>query len=180
MTARVAVVGSINIDLVTHAIRIPKPGETILGDDLNTVPGGKGANQAVAAARLGSSVSMIGRVGDDVFAAQLKDNLAASNVDLTHVIETPGSASGVALIVVDDAGENSIVVASGANARVTPADVETAAGAIAESDALLLQLEIPLESVVRAAGLAHENGVKVILNPAPARELPGFLTLDVV
>ena len=174
MTAKVTVIGSINIDLVTQA-RIPQPGETVIGGDLMTFPGGKGANQAVAAARLGTQVSMVGRVGDDVFAAQLKANLEKANVDLTYVHESPGAASGVALIVVDDAGENTIVVAPGANARLTVQDVDTAASAIEAADVILLQLEIPLETVYRAAQLAHERGTKVILNPAPARELPQSL-----
>ncbi|UCG25608.1 MAG: ribokinase [Chloroflexota bacterium] len=178
MSTNIAVVGGINIDLVTRAAHIPRPGETVIGGDLSTVPGGKGANQAVAAARLGAHVSMIGRVGDDVFAAQLRQNLAAANVDLTHVLESVNSATGVALIVVDEAGENSIVVALGANAKVTPDDVEAASGAVAAADALLLQLEIPLDPVLRAAELAHDHGVKVILNPAPARALPAeFLSL---
>jgi ribokinase len=175
MATNIAVVGGINIDLVTRASHIPRPGETVIGGDLRTSPGGKGANQAVAAARLGAHVSMIGRLGDDTFAPQLRQNLAAADVDLTYVFESVDSASGVALIVVDEAGENSIVVALGANARITPADVEAAAAAIAASDALLLQLEIPLEPVLRAAELGREHGVKVILNPAPARALPAEL-----
>ncbi len=175
MAASIAVVGSINIDLVVKTAKIPKPGETVIGGDLNTVPGGKGANQAVAAARLGANVSMVGRVGDDVFASQLRQNLTAAKVGLTYVFESLNSASGVALIVVEEAGENSIVVASGANAKVTTADVEAAADVIATADALLLQLEIPLEAVLRAAELGHEQGVKVILNPAPARALPAEL-----
>jgi ribokinase len=175
MAASIAVVGSINIDLVTKTARIPKPGETVIGGDLNTMPGGKGANQAVAAARLGANVSMVGRVGDDVFASRLRQNLADAKVDVTYVFESPHSASGVALIVVDEAGENCIIVASGANAKVTPADVEAAADVIATADVLLLQLEIPLEAVLRAAELGHQQGVKVILNPAPARALPAGL-----
>ena len=175
MAANIVVVGGINIDLVTRAARIPRPGETVIGGDLDTVPGGKGANQAVAAARLGSDVSMIGRLGDDVFASQLRENLAAAGINLDHVCESADTASGVALIVVDEAGENSIVVAQGANAKTTAADVEAATDAIITSDALLLQLEIRLEPVQRAAELAHEHGVTVILNPAPAKSLPAEL-----
>ena len=175
MTANIAVVGGINIDLVARTARIPKPGETVIGRDLSMVPGGKGANQAVAAARLEANVFMIGRLGDDTFGGQLRRSLATADVDLTYVFESANSASGVAVIVVDEAGENSIVVALGANARVTPADVEAAASVIAASDALLLQLEIPLETVLRAAALGHAHGVKVILNPAPARALPAEL-----
>jgi ribokinase len=172
MTAHVAVVGSLNMDLVARAARIPQPGETIIGGEFRSVPGGKGANQAVAAARLGAQVSMVGRVGRDAFAGPLLDRLAADGIDHTFVIQDPDAATGVALIVVDDAGENSIVVASGANMRLSPADVDAAETAIAGADALLLQLESPLETVTRAAELAHAHGVKVILNPAPARSLP--------
>lgn len=172
--ARVVVVGSLNIDLVTHTERIPAPGETVLGGDLATVPGGKGANQAVAAARLGAQTAMVGHLGDDGFAAQLRQSLAADNIDALHVT-TADAATGVALIVVDANGQNSIVVASGANMRVTPADVDAAAETIAKADVLLLQLEIPLDSVKRAAEIAHANGVTVILNPAPAQPLPADL-----
>jgi ribokinase len=175
MTARVTVVGSLNMDLVARAPRIPQPGETIIGDDFRTVPGGKGANQAVAAARLGAQVSMVGRVGRDAFADPLLNNLAAAGVDHTFVTQDPEAATGVALIVVDDAGQNSIVVASGANMRLSLADVDGAEAAIAAADALLLQLESPLETVTRAAKVARAHGVKVILNPAPARSLPGAL-----
>jgi ribokinase len=175
MTAHVTVVGSLNMDLVARAPRIPQPGETIIGGDFHTVPGGKGANQAVAAARLGAQVSMVGRVGRDAFANPLLDNLAAAGVDHAFVIPDPEAATGVALIVVDDTGQNSIVVASGANMRLSPADVEAAEAAIAGADALLLQLESPLESVTRAAEVARAHGVRVILNPAPARSLPAAL-----
>ena len=172
MTACMTVVGSLNMDLVARAPRIPQPGETIIGRDFHTVPGGKGANQAVAVARLGAQVSMVGRVGCDAFAGPLLDNLAAASVDHTFVTRDPEAATGVALIVVDDAGQNSIVVASGANMRLSPADVDAARTAIAAVEALLLQLESPLETVTRAAKVARAHGVKVILNPAPARSLP--------
>ncbi|MDX1613773.1 MAG: ribokinase [Candidatus Promineifilaceae bacterium] len=172
MSPTVTVVGSINIDLVTRTSRLPEPGETVIGGDLRTVPGGKGANQAVAAARLGASVAMVGRVGDDVFAQQLRDNLAAAGVDLTHVSTDGNAASGAALIAVDDQGQNSIVVAPGANAQLTVSDVEAARESIAAADVLLLQLEIPLPTVQRAAELAHTAGTTVILNPAPAQSLP--------
>lgn len=178
MAVRVAVVGGINIDLVIQVARFPEPGETILGGDLETIAGGKGANQAVAAARLGAEVAMVGRVGDDVFAGRLKQNLDEAGVDVSHVSGSVDTASGVALIMVDKKGQNNIVVASGANAKVTPEDVEGAAEVITTADVLLLQLEIPLKSVRRAAELAHEQGVKVVLNPAPARNLPAeFLSL---
>ena len=172
MTAHVTVVGSLNMDLVIRAPRIPQPGETIIGGVFHTVPGGKGANQAVAAARLGARVSMVGRVGGDAFGGSLLDNLAAAGVDHTCVTQDAEAATRVALIVVDDAGQNSIVVAAGANMRLSPADVVAAEPAIRAADVLLLQLESPLESVIRAAGVARAHGVKVILNPAPARPVP--------
>ena len=175
MAARVAVVGSMNMDLVVQTSHFPKPGETVIGSDLLTIPGGKGANQAVAAARLGANVAMIGRVGDDLFGRQLQDNLAADQIDLRHVKVTPDTASGVALIVVDESGQNSIVVSSGANARVTVADVDSAAKTITTADVLVLQLEIPLDAVAKAAQLARQSGVQVILNPAPATKLPAEL-----
>jgi len=175
MTAHVTVVGSLNMDLVARAPRIPRPGETIIGGEFRNVPGGKGANQAIAAARLGATVSMVGRVGRDTFAGPLLDNLDADGIDHTFVVQDPEAATGVALIVVDDGGENSIVVASGANMRLSPADVSAAEAAIAGADALLLQLEIPLETVIRAAEIARARGVKIILNPAPARSLPAEL-----
>jgi ribokinase len=179
--ARVTVVGSLNMDLVTQTERIPAPGETVLGGDLATVPGGKGANQAVAAARIGAQTSMVGHLGEDGFAAQLRQSLVTDNIDVQHVT-TVDAATGVALIVVDASGQNSIVVASGANMRVTPADIDAAAEAIGQADVLLLQLEIPLESVVRAAEIARENGVIAVLNPAPAQPLSADLLalIDIV
>ncbi len=175
MAAHVTVVGSLNMDLVARASRIPQAGETIIGGDFHTLPGGKGANQAVAAARLGAQVSMVGRVGQDAFAGPLLENLAAAKIDHTFVAQDPEAATGVALIVVDDAGQNSIVVASGANMRLLPADVDAAEAIIAVADILLLQLESPLETVTRAAELARAHQVTVILNPAPAHSLPASL-----
>lgn len=175
MDARIAVVGSLNMDLVTQAAKTPAPGETVIGGDLQKFPGGKGANQAVAAARLGAQVAMVGRVGDDAFGTELRRILAADGVDVTCVWETAVTPSGVALIVVDAQGQNSIVVAPGANMRLTPADVAAATPVIQTAKALLLQLETPLETVQRAAELARAAGVTVILNPAPARPLPAEL-----
>jgi ribokinase len=182
MKPRIAVVGSLNMDLVIRSPHIPQPGETILGSDFVTIPGGKGANQAVAAARLGAEVSMVGRLGQDAFADVLLDNLAAAGVDAAHVQKDAGAATGVALIVVDDNGENSIVVASGANMRVTEADINSAETVIANASVLILQLEVPLPAVMRSAVIAREHGVPVILNPAPARELPAdlFKLVDVL
>ena len=175
MHSQITVVGSLNMDLVARTAHIPQPGETILGVDLQYHPGGKGANQAVAAARVGGNVTMIGRVGDDAFAQPLLDNLAQSGVDNSLVLRTDNIATGVALIVVDDNGENSIVVASGANMKLMPQDVEAAEETIAASGYLLLQLESPLETVERAAEIARQHDVKVILNPAPAQPLPESL-----
>ncbi|MDX1413990.1 MAG: ribokinase [Candidatus Promineifilaceae bacterium] len=177
MANRVVVVGSINMDLVTRTDKIPEPGETVLGGDLTTFPGGKGANQAVAAARMGAKVAMIGHVGNDLFAEQLQAGLAADNID-HRFVTNKSVASGVALIVVDASGQNSIVVAPGANSRLSPADVESAITVIKSGDVMLLQLEVPLESILRAAQLAKDNGVLVILNPAPVQTLsPELLAL---
>jgi ribokinase len=175
MVAHVTVVGSLNMDLVARAPRIPRAGETIIGGNFHMLPGGKGANQAVAAARLGAQVSMVGRVGRDAFAGPLLDNLTAAKVDHTFVTQDPEAATGVALIVVDDAGQNSIVVASGANIRLLSANVDAAEAIVATADVLLLQLESPLETVTRAAEMACAHKVTVILNPAPARPLPASL-----
>jgi ribokinase len=172
MPARVTVVGSLNMDLVIRTPRIPSPGETIIGSAFQTVPGGKGANQAVAAARLGAQISMVGRVGQDAFGQALLHNIVGDGIDATHVTHDPEAATGVALIVVDDLGENSIVVASGSNMRLSSADVDEAEAAIARASALLLQLENPLETAIRAAEIARVHRVPTILNPAPARSLP--------
>lgn len=167
----IVVFGSINMDLVVRAPHIPVPGETILGSDFVTVPGGKGANQAVAAARLGASVQMVGAVGADAFGLQLRQSLADYGVDTTYVRQSD-AASGVALITVDDKGENSIVVASGANMRL-PADIlDSLDQALQHAKILLLQLEIPLDLVLTAAHLAKKRGVMVILDPAPAPTQP--------
>jgi len=171
MTRRIVVVGSINMDLVTQAPRFPQPGETLLGHGFVTVPGGKGANQAVAAARLGAEVTLVGALGRDAFGDGLHQGLRQQGVDLRHVHRLEDDASGTASITVA-AGENQIVVVPGANARVTPAHVEAAREALAHADAVLVQMEIPLESVEATLRLGHRLGVPVILNPAPARRLP--------
>lgn len=168
---RIVVVGSINMDLVTQAPRFVGPGETILGQCFLTAPGGKGANQAVAAARLGAEVALVGAIGDDAFGRQLRDGLAAEKVDLSHVAQLADSASGTASITVAG-GENQIIVVPAANARVTPAQVEHAQPLIARADAVLVQMEIPLETVEATLRLCHRLGVPVILNPAPAQKLP--------
>jgi len=168
---RIVVVGSINMDLVTQAPRFAGPGETILGERFLTVPGGKGANQAVAAARLGAEVALVGATGADAFGRQLRRGLAAEGIDLTHTVQLDGCASGTASITVAG-GENQIIVIPAANARVTPAQVEQAQAMVVRADAVLVQMEIPLETVAATLRLGQRLGVPVILNPAPAQKLP--------
>lgn len=168
----ILVVGSLNADLVVRAPRFPQPGETISGEDLQVIPGGKGANQAVAAARLGANVSMLGRVGKDNFGDFLLNNLKANNVD-SQLVQRDDASTGTATIIVDANGQNSIVLSAGANGKVSPADVESAS--FFHYKLLLLQLEIPAPTVLAAAQRAKENKVKVILNPAPAKEIPDEL-----
>lgn len=169
--ARIVVVGSINMDLVTLAPRFPGPGETQLGERFVTVPGGKGANQAVAAARLGAEVTLVGAVGDDLFGRQLREGLATEGVNLDHVAQLQGEGSGTASITVAE-GDNQIVVVPAANARVSPAQVERARDAIGRADAVLVQMEIPLETVEATVRLGNRLRVPVILNPAPAQPVP--------
>ena len=164
----ILVVGSLNADLVVRAPRFPQPGETIHGEDLQVIPGGKGANQAVAAARHGSKVSMLGRVGQDNFGNFLLENLLSNNVD-AQLVRRDDSSTGTAIIVLDSDGQNSIVLSAGANGKVSPADVEKES--FLHNDLLLLQLEIPMLTVLAAAQRAKENNVHVILNPAPAQKL---------
>ncbi len=168
---RIVVVGSINMDLVTQATRFVRPGETILGQRFVTVPGGKGANQAVAAARLGAKVVLVGALGNDAFGDQLHAGLAAEHIDLSHVARLDDCASGTASITIAD-GENQIIVVPAANARVTPAQVEAAEGAFSRADAVLVQMEIPVAAVEATLRLGQRLGVPVILNPAPAQKLP--------
>ena len=170
--ADILVVGSLNADLVVRSPRFPQPGETISGEDLQIIPGGKGANQAVAAARQDASVSMLGRVGNDSFGPVLIDNLKQNHVETSHV-RISQSATGTAIIVVDSNGQNSIVLSPGANGRVNSADVN--AVSFSGYKLLLLQHEIPLEAVFAAAQRAKESGLRVLLNPAPARPWPDDL-----
>ncbi|HHV62678.1 MAG TPA: ribokinase [Firmicutes bacterium] len=172
---RITVLGSMNMDLVVKVQNAPRPGETVRSEDFKMVPGGKGANQAVGAARLGAEVHMVGRVGQDIFGETLIQNLKAAGVDAGHVRKDPEAGSGLALITVDATGQNSIVVALGANNRVSPEDVDSARDLIGASDALLMQLEIPIETVLYATRIAADKGVPVILNPAPARPAPDEL-----
>jgi len=166
--SRIAVVGSSNMDLVVRTPRIPVVGETILGGDFIMVPGGKGANQAVAAAKLQTEVYFIAKLGDDVFAAQSLSNFRQAGVNTEYVAQTKEAPSGIALITVDDMGENAIVVAPGANQKLRPEDIRLAESAIGSCGAVVAQLEIPLETVQFAADLAHRQGVRFILDPAPA------------
>jgi ribokinase len=166
--ARILVIGSINMDLVVRAGSMPMPGETVLGGDFTTSPGGKGANQAVAAQRLGGAVTLIGRVGDDAFGEQLRAGLGEEGIDVEHVETTDNAPTGVAFIIVDTQGENSIVVASGANSLVTPDDIYCHERLFEAHDVLLLQLELPCPTVRAAIELARKHGLKTLLDPAPA------------
>lgn len=180
----IVVVGSINMDLVVRTPRLPRAGETVLGSDLLRVSGGKGANQAVAVARLGKGeVHMVGRVGDDEFGRTLLEGLIQNGIDTTHVFRTQGVASGCAMIAVDSRGENSIVVSPGANAHIAPADIDAAEFIIRSAAAVLLQLEIPLKTVQYAVTLCKRLGVTTILDPAPMprKGLPaGLRRVDVL
>jgi len=168
----ILVIGSLNADLVVRAPHFPQPGETISGEDLQVIPGGKGANQAVAAARLGASVAMLGRVGQDNFGDFLLDNLKSNKVD-SQLVQRDAASTGTAIIVVDSNGQNSIVLSSGANGKVSSADVHRAS--FPAGGLLLLQLEIPTPTVLSAAQRAKQNNMRVVLNPAPAKEIPAEL-----
>jgi ribokinase len=174
----IVVVGSINIDLVSNAERIPLEGETITGTDFQTHPGGKGANQAVAVGRLGYPVCMIGRLGDDGFAQQLRGSLESAGVDVSGVMTSPGT-SGVAVILVGQKGENSIVITPGANGLLTPQDLDEKVEIICSAGLVLTQLEIPLQTVLHLSEICKREGVPLILDPAPAAELPAELFRNV-
>jgi ribokinase len=167
----IVVVGSINMDLVTHARHIPVPGQTVIGTGFDTTPGGKGANQAVAVARLGYPVQMVGMVGDDVFGQALLDNLANAGVGTEAVARVTGP-SGVAPITVAESGENSIVVVPGANGKMDKAAVDRQDALIRSAGMVLCQLELPLETVGHVLALCAQAGVPVVLDPAPAAPLP--------
>jgi len=169
---RIVVVGSANVDFVVQTPRIPRPGETVLGRDFVMAMGGKGANQAVGAVRLGADVTFVACIGQDVFGDQCLEAYQREGIDTRYVSRDDDEATGVALIAVAQDGENSITVASGANMRLMPDHVEAAAAAIQQADGLLLQLEVGLKTIETAARIARENGVRVVLNPAPAQELP--------
>jgi len=165
---QIVVVGSSNTDMVVKMPHLPCPGQTVLGQEFRMIAGGKGANQAVAAARLGADVVFVARLGCDVFGDNAIQQLRNEGIDTRFITRDEGCPSGVALILVDEAGENMIAVAPGANARLSPSDIESANNVISLSSVMILQLEIPVESVSHAARLGQERGLKVILNPAPA------------
>jgi ribokinase len=166
---RIVVVGSANVDLTTFNDRFPRAGETIFGRDFNLGFGGKGTNQAVAARRLGADVHMVARVGDDLFGPATIANLESWGIDSSHVQITPGVSSGVASIFVEESGQNRIIVVKGANDQLTPADVNRALPVIRSADCVVLQFEIPMETVYHTVDLARTHGVACILNPAPAQ-----------
>lgn len=169
----IAVVGSLNADLTAYVETLPQPGQTIMSHDFVVYPGGKGANQAVAAAKLGAKVTMFGCLGSDSYSGMLRDSLENVGVSTTDLVTIEDSPTGAAIILVENSSENEIVVIPGANARFSPDVLEQVhTEKIEQADALLLQLEIPLESVAKAAQIAHNAGVPVILNPAPVCELP--------
>ncbi|MEM8535642.1 MAG: ribokinase, partial [Chloroflexota bacterium] len=170
-TPTIAVVGSLNMDLVTRTTRRPARGETLIGQSFETFAGGKGLNQAVAAARMGSAVHMIGRTGQDNFGLQLIQTLIDEGIATEHVIRDDTASTGIATIIIDDTGDNSIIIVSGANAHLSTTDIDRASDVITAADVLLLQLEIPLDTVQYAAHIAHQAGTKVLLNPAPAQPL---------
>lgn len=178
----ITVVGSINMDLVVRVAHLPQPGETILGREYHAIPGGKGANQAVAAARLGAGVRLVGRVGKDAFGELLRSNLQREGVDVAALEMDAATSSGNAMIALDDSGRNTIVVVPGANFSLTPGQVARALAKIPRLDVLVVQLEIPLECALEAARLARERGARVVLNPAPAQPLPAeiYPFLDVL
>jgi ribokinase len=171
----IVVVGSSNTDMVIKLDRLPRPGETILGGEFLTAAGGKGANQAVAAARAGGRVSFVARVGRDRLGDEAIEGFVRDGIDVSRVTRDPRAATGAALIFVASSGENSIAVASGANARLSPADVGRARSVLARATVVLAQLETPVETVLAAARIARASGAEFILNPAPARSLPDAL-----
>lgn len=168
---KVVVVGSSNTDMIIKLDKIPVPGETVIGGEFSTAAGGKGANQAVAAARAGGDVTFVACVGEDMFGQESLEGFVKDGINIDHIIKQNNAASGVALIFVDKKGENSIAVASGANFELTPDHIAQVADVIKGADILVMQLETPVDTITAAAKVAKDNGVKVILNPAPAQSL---------
>jgi len=179
MKKKIVVVGSSNTDMIIKVSRIPKPGETIIGGEFSTAAGGKGANQAVSAVRAGGEVVFITRVGEDMLGEQAVSGFIKDGINVENVIRDKRTPSGVALIFVDSEGENSIAVASGANANISPKDIEKASDVIAEASIILMQLEIPLVTVRTVVEIAASRGVPVILNPAPAQPLEDDLLREI-
>jgi ribokinase len=178
MKARILVVGSVNMDLVVRAARLPMRGETIRGDEFHAIPGGKGANQAVAASRLGGAVRMVGRVGEDTFGPALRRTLEIAEVDTAEVKSINDVATGVAFIILDATAQNSIIVTGGANLRLMPEDLQPLGRLFDESDAVLLQLETPLETVQTVLEMAKVRGVRTVLDAGPPTLLsPALLSL---
>lgn len=173
--AHILVAGSLNMDLVVRVAAMPQPGETIFGRDFQMVPGGKGANQAIAAARSGAKVTLIGKVGADDFGTRLIENLVINGVNTKYIAVDKNAATGIATITLDERGQNSIIVASGANMRLAPKDIRAAWSSLKDVDMVVMPLEIPLDCVAEAAKLAKRAGAKVLLNPAPAQPLPAEL-----
>jgi len=174
-TKRIVVIGSCNTDMVVKSDRLPVPGETVLGGAFMMNPGGKGANQAVAVARLGGRSTFISKTGNDLFGKQSIEMYGDENIDTDYIFSDSNTPSGVALIMVDRNGENCIAVASGANACLSPSDIDKSRSVIENADMLLMQLEIPMETVEYAAKMAYDKGIKVVLNPAPAAFLSNEL-----
>lgn len=175
MKSHIVVVGSLNADFVINLQRFPAPGETLTGRDFKVFPGGKGANQAYAAGRLGGKVSMVGLVGNDGQAELLRGNLASTGVDVSHVHCDPSVSSGIATITIDASGQNQIIIIPGSNGTFTPDHLERSAQLLSGAGYVLLQLEIPIPTVLRAAQMARKAGAVVILDPAPAQPLPDEL-----
>ena len=179
MDKKIIIIGSSNTDMIVNLSHLPEPGETVLGGKFSTAPGGKGANQAVAAARAGGNITFITRVGDDNFGQEAVKGFVKDNINVDYIIKDHEIPSGVAMICVDKNGRNSIAVASGANMKLSPDDIIKVKDVIASADYLVMQLEIPLETVEKTASIAKENGVSVILNPAPAQVLNNELLQNV-
>lgn len=172
---KLLVIGSTNTDMVVKAPHLPKPGETILGGKFLMNPGGKGANQAVAAARLGGVVTFVGKIGNDLFGKQTVSNLKNEGINVDNMLSDPANPSGVALITVDEAAENCIVVAPGSNMTINKDDIDANLALIEQTDIILMQLEIPIDTVAYTTQIAHKMNKLVILNPAPANEIPNEL-----
>lgn len=179
MVNNVVVIGSYNLDFIINSEKIPAPGETVIGDDCRNFHGGKGANQAVAAARAGASVTFIGKCGDDIYGLTARENLKQENINLDYFTIDHETTTGMAYVIVNQTGENSIVVIPGANGRLSPNDVKEAEDAFREADFILLQLEIPLDTVTAVIRQARITDVPVILNPAPYKHISESLLKDI-